>query len=206
MVVTLEAGDALYVPRGWGHEVLTTGDESIHVTFGFHRPTRHDVLRVALADAAAALAADPAMREHLAPAAPADLAFSAQAALQRALGGASRFFAAQQARACRPEEPSAGAALSLATPFFHCLREPAQGRLRVRLGAPEQDRHTELAIPLIAAPMIEALNRRGSLALEEAQGLSGLDAAGFSEVVEGLVRLGLLMSGAGGRVRDRPRA
>jgi Cupin superfamily protein len=45
---TLEAGDTLYVPRGWPHEAETSHVEALHLTIGLHPPTRMDALRVAL--------------------------------------------------------------------------------------------------------------------------------------------------------------
>jgi lysine-specific demethylase/histidyl-hydroxylase NO66 len=45
---TLEAGDTLYLPRGWPHEAATADDESLHLTIGVHPHTRLDALRMAL--------------------------------------------------------------------------------------------------------------------------------------------------------------
>jgi bifunctional lysine-specific demethylase and histidyl-hydroxylase NO66 len=45
---TLEAGDTLYLPRGWPHEATTSDDESLHITVGLHPQTRLDALRAAL--------------------------------------------------------------------------------------------------------------------------------------------------------------
>ena len=49
---TLEAGDTLYLPRGWPHEATTSQDESLHLTIGIHPPTRLDALRAALQSSA----------------------------------------------------------------------------------------------------------------------------------------------------------
>ena len=57
---TLEAGDVLYVPRGYFHEAATTSDPSIHLTLGLFVPTWIDVIRAALND----LYAVPEMREN----------------------------------------------------------------------------------------------------------------------------------------------
>jgi hypothetical protein len=46
--LTLEAGDTLYLPRGWPHEAVAQEDDSLHLTIGLHPPTRLDVLRAAL--------------------------------------------------------------------------------------------------------------------------------------------------------------
>jgi lysine-specific demethylase/histidyl-hydroxylase NO66 len=45
---TLEAGDTLYVPRGWPHEAETSHEEALHLTIGLHPPTRMEALRAAL--------------------------------------------------------------------------------------------------------------------------------------------------------------
>ena len=46
--LTLEAGDTLYLPRGWPHQAATAEGESLHLTVGLHPPTRLDALRQAL--------------------------------------------------------------------------------------------------------------------------------------------------------------
>ncbi|HWC25047.1 MAG TPA: cupin domain-containing protein [Solirubrobacteraceae bacterium] len=49
---TLEAGDTLYLPRGWPHEASAADAASLHVTVGLHPPTRLDALRAALSECA----------------------------------------------------------------------------------------------------------------------------------------------------------
>jgi hypothetical protein len=44
----LEAGDTLYLPRGWLHEALTSDTDSLHVTVGVNVVTQLDALRAAL--------------------------------------------------------------------------------------------------------------------------------------------------------------
>jgi hypothetical protein len=46
--VVLEAGDTLYLPRGWPHEAFTSDEQSLHLTVGLHPATRLDALRAAL--------------------------------------------------------------------------------------------------------------------------------------------------------------
>jgi ribosomal protein L16 Arg81 hydroxylase len=46
--VVLDAGDTLYVPRGWPHDASTSDSESLHLTIGLHPPTRLEALRAAL--------------------------------------------------------------------------------------------------------------------------------------------------------------
>ena len=58
---TLEAGQTLYLPRGWPHEATTSDDESMHVTIGLHPTTRMDALRMALESCAD----DPEFRRSL---------------------------------------------------------------------------------------------------------------------------------------------
>jgi bifunctional lysine-specific demethylase and histidyl-hydroxylase NO66 len=50
--VTLQAGDTLYLPRGWPHEASAADADSLHITVGLHPPTRIDALRAALAECA----------------------------------------------------------------------------------------------------------------------------------------------------------
>ena len=46
--ITLQAGDTLYLPRGWPHEATAADVDSLHVTVGLPPPTRMDALRAAL--------------------------------------------------------------------------------------------------------------------------------------------------------------
>jgi hypothetical protein len=48
--ITLQAGDTLYLPRGWPHEASAADSDSLHITVGLHPPARIDALRAALAD------------------------------------------------------------------------------------------------------------------------------------------------------------
>ena len=50
--ITLQAGDTLYLPRGWPHEATAADADSLHITVGLHPPTRIDALRSALSDCA----------------------------------------------------------------------------------------------------------------------------------------------------------
>jgi hypothetical protein len=50
--VTLEAGDTLYLPRGWPHEAVAADAHSLHITVGLHPQTRIDALRDALSECA----------------------------------------------------------------------------------------------------------------------------------------------------------
>jgi ribosomal protein L16 Arg81 hydroxylase len=48
--VVLESGDALYLPRGWLHEAVTSDDDSLHLTIGVTVTTWVDAFRAALVD------------------------------------------------------------------------------------------------------------------------------------------------------------
>jgi hypothetical protein len=50
--LTLQAGDTLYLPRGWPHEAVAADADSLHVTVGLHPATRLDALRAALDECA----------------------------------------------------------------------------------------------------------------------------------------------------------
>jgi ribosomal protein L16 Arg81 hydroxylase len=58
---TLEAGQTLYLPRGWPHEATTSDEESLHLTIGLHPTTRMDAMRTALESCAD----DPEFRRSL---------------------------------------------------------------------------------------------------------------------------------------------
>ena len=59
--VELEAGDCLYLPRGYVHAALTTDEHSVHLTVGVLSTTWYDVL----GDAVTLAAQDPAFRDAL---------------------------------------------------------------------------------------------------------------------------------------------
>ncbi|HZI17996.1 MAG TPA: cupin domain-containing protein [Pyrinomonadaceae bacterium] len=42
---TLEAGDLLYIPRGWWHVAMPLAEPTLHLTVGVHNRTGHDLLR-----------------------------------------------------------------------------------------------------------------------------------------------------------------
>ncbi|MEO6501934.1 MAG: cupin domain-containing protein [Jatrophihabitantaceae bacterium] len=50
--LTLQPGDALYLPRGFIHSATAQGETSIHLTVGVHPVTRHALLKHLLAEAA----------------------------------------------------------------------------------------------------------------------------------------------------------
>jgi lysine-specific demethylase/histidyl-hydroxylase NO66 len=59
--VTLEPGDALYLPRGYLHSATALGELSIHLTVGVHPINRYSLIRQLLASAAA----EPELRRSL---------------------------------------------------------------------------------------------------------------------------------------------
>ena len=50
--LVMEAGDTLYLPRGWPHEAAAADTDSLHITVGLHPTTRIDAVRDALNDCA----------------------------------------------------------------------------------------------------------------------------------------------------------
>ncbi|HET9508173.1 MAG TPA: cupin domain-containing protein [Gaiellaceae bacterium] len=84
--VTLRAGDTLYLPRGWLHQALTSGTDSLHITVGVNVRTWLDEARAALDDAGD----DVALRRAAAGEAPAlprlDRDTAAARARQRLVG------------------------------------------------------------------------------------------------------------------------
>ncbi|MGI8537521.1 MAG: cupin domain-containing protein [Mycobacteriales bacterium] len=65
--IELEAGDALYLPRGYVHAALTTDEHSVHLTIGVLTTTWYDVL----SDAVSLAGAEESFRDAL-PMQPAD--------------------------------------------------------------------------------------------------------------------------------------
>jgi hypothetical protein len=59
--LTLQPGDALYLPRGFIHSATALGETSIHLTVGVHPVTRHSLLKHLLAEAAG----EPSLRASL---------------------------------------------------------------------------------------------------------------------------------------------
>ena len=62
---TLEAGDCLYLPRGYLHSATAQGGVSTHLTIGVHSWTRHHLADEMLRAALARAAQDPAVRASL---------------------------------------------------------------------------------------------------------------------------------------------
>lgn len=58
--VVLQPGDCLYLPRGFLHSAIALSETSIHLTFGIHATTEHDVVR-SLLDAVL----DPTWRDSM---------------------------------------------------------------------------------------------------------------------------------------------
>jgi bifunctional lysine-specific demethylase and histidyl-hydroxylase NO66 len=77
--VELEAGDSLYLPRGYVHAAVTTDEHSVHLTVGVLSTTWNDVL----ADAVALAADDERFRDAL-PVSPASALDDVPAFLRRA--------------------------------------------------------------------------------------------------------------------------
>lgn len=77
--IELEAGDCLYLPRGYVHAALTTDEHSVHLTVGVLSTTWYDVL----GDAVTLAASDASFRDAL-PVQPLDALEDLPAFLQRA--------------------------------------------------------------------------------------------------------------------------
>ncbi len=77
--IELEAGDCLYLPRGYVHAALTTDEHSVHLTVGVLSTTWYDVLGDAVT-----LAAQDASFRHALPVHPLDALEDVPAFLQRA--------------------------------------------------------------------------------------------------------------------------
>jgi lysine-specific demethylase/histidyl-hydroxylase NO66 len=192
--VVLEAGDALYLPRGYVHAASTTDDPSVHLTVGVLSTTWYDVLQ----DALALAADDLAFRDALPPAGePVDV----EAFRQRALSwlaalpaGELQALVARRAARAVPVEPLGmlAAAETLRSLGPSSLVRPRQGLRwtlerrdgRVVLSLP--DRTVEL--PAVAeAPLRQLL--AGALRVDEVE---GLDLDGALVLVRRMLREGVV--------------
>jgi len=50
--ITMQAGDTLYLPRGWLHQAMTSATASLHLTVGINVATWRDAVRAAVDEAA----------------------------------------------------------------------------------------------------------------------------------------------------------
>jgi lysine-specific demethylase/histidyl-hydroxylase NO66 len=188
----LEAGQTLYLPRGWPHEATTSDDESLHLTVGIHPTTRMDALRMALDSCAddpefrRSLEADGRLPGHL---------------LDRL---AARLEPAEVAR--RARRRFAGSR----RPILHGQLDQVRDLERLTAGTPVERRPTvilelehdsghvqlvfegkEMRFPAKAAPAVEAIcGLPGPFTAADLPG--PLDEAGRVVLVRRLVREGLL--------------
>lgn len=189
-VVELEPGDLLYVPRGWGHRVCTTGDESVHVTFGFHLWSRHDALAVAAERALLRLEGRQDLRAHLDGSEAVDvLADLVQAAVRTELAQVVDEQAAHRARIQCPEADTAG--FELAVRHLHLIPDPVRGCVRVRLGTPRQDAVDELRVGPEEGCLLGLL-QAGRQSLSGLTAASGLGVEAVAAALEGLRAAGLV--------------
>ena len=200
-------GDVLYLPRGWIHSATALGGTSIHLTIGVAALTRHDVLREAVAQAAAASSLRSALPLGI------DLTDAATvgALLADVVQDLARFSAdagdAAQAQAVSGRlarrvragaEPIAPLATTAASAALHeattvSLRRGLDARLR-----PGQDR-AEVALLLpgktvtLPAEAADALAQILTGHTVQAGDLAGLDPASSLVVARRLVREGVLV-------------
>ncbi len=129
--VELEAGDCLYLPRGYVHAALTTDEHSVHLTVGVLSTTWYDVL----GDAVSLAAADPAFRDAL-PVPPAAALDDLPGFLQRAAAWLAALpaeqvrdlVAARLARSVPPEPVGLlASAAALAALDAHTALRPRRG-------------------------------------------------------------------------------
>jgi bifunctional lysine-specific demethylase and histidyl-hydroxylase NO66 len=188
----LEAGQTLYLPRGWPHEATTSGDESLHLTVGIHPTTRMDALRMALDSCAddpefrRSLAADGRLPGHLLEqlAARLEPAEVARRARLRFAGGRRPILHGQLDQVRDLERLSARTPVVRRPTVILELEHDSGGVRLVFEGK-------EMRFPAKAAPAMEAVC--GTSRAFTAADLPGpLDEAGRVVLVRRLVREGLL--------------
>ena len=209
--VTLEPGDALYLPRGFLHSAAALGELSIHLTVGVHPVTRHALAQQLLAEAAAepelrrslpmgADLANPAvLAEHLGAAVRSlsGYAEDADGALLRAV---AERVDADLSRTTRPGpiSPLAQlAALANLTPETELVLRPGlRASVRVGVGGTITLRFLDKSVDL---PAGEEAAVKAVLAAEPvtASTLPGLDATDGLELVRLLLTEAVLVPNAG---------
>lgn len=188
MVVELHPGDVLFVPRGWGHRVCTTGEQSVHITFGFHKPTHHDALSLAVKNVLAEVEALAESRAYSAESS-LDLDGLVRERLSAALASAQAFYADADVRL---GAPVAQDEYALKVRHFYIVREPVFGRARVELGQMRQDTSSSMHVSLDAADILDDFNRQGSWSAGALAEKSGRDVKLVERDLLEMVQKGLL--------------
>ena len=189
---TLEAGDTLYVPRGWPHEAETSHEEALHLTIGLHPPTRMDALRAALEGCAddvefrRNLGADGELPDHLVERLAGRLRPDevARRARRRFVTGRRPILHDQFAQLRALERLSVDSPLERRPTVIFEVERAATGAVIVFEGK-------ELRLPAKAAPAVDALaDSAGPISAAELPG--PLDEDGRLVLVRRLVREGFL--------------
>ncbi|MDQ1739207.1 MAG: bifunctional lysine-specific demethylase and histidyl-hydroxylase [Pseudonocardiales bacterium] len=201
--LTLQPGDALYLPRGFIHSATAQGETSIHLTVGVHPVTRHSLLEHLLAEAATEpslraslplggdLAAEARLADQLRETVQAFAAFAEEGRLPQVAGR----LADELAASTRPEpiEPMAQlAALAALTPSASFRLRPG---LRARLErGPDavlvKAIDTSLSLPPSVEPALELVLSGEPVS---AAALPGLDAEAALSLVRRLVTAAILV-------------
>jgi ribosomal protein L16 Arg81 hydroxylase len=189
---TLEAGDTLYVPRGWPHEAETSQEEALHLTIGLHPPTRMDALRAALEGCAddvefrRNLGADGELPDHLVERLAGRLRPDevARRARRRFVTGRRPILHDQFAQLRALERLSVDSPLERRPTVIFEVERAATGVVIVFEGK-------ELRLPAKAAPAVDALaDSAGPISAAELPG--PLDEDGRLVLIRRLVREGFL--------------
>ena len=198
--VELEAGDALYLPRGYVHAALTTDEHSVHLTVGVLSTTWYDVLT----DAVALAGAEEAFRDALPVQPVATLAADLPDFLRRAAAWLEQLPAAsvqevveRRLRRSVPTEPLGLLAQTAATRDL-----TASTALRPRRGLPVSTRvegervlldlpGRQVALPALAEPALRRL--LGGAATPADLLLGGLDQPGALVLARRMLREGVVV-------------
>jgi ribosomal protein L16 Arg81 hydroxylase len=198
--VALKAGDVMYLPRGWGHRVVTTGEESVHITFGFHALSEHELLDIALRQVKASLASDPHFRAYPSQGTE-DLAAEAGRRLTEAMEDARR---AHSQGSIRLSKPMDHARFTLQQRHFFAIPEPVRGRVRIerRTALDGQPMH-ELVSPE-AARVLDHFNRSPSWSAEELAQRMDIEMKLVDELLLELVQKDLILAPTTEKPHDHP--
>lgn len=188
--VELRTGDVLYLPRGWGHRVVTTGEESVHMTFGFHPKSEHDLLDIAMRQVREELAGDSRFRAY-AKETDSDLA---SLAARRLVAVMNDVRAAEHAGAHRITTAVDHCVFTVRPRHFYVISQPTLGQARIELGTVSQDHPEHVTVSLLAGVMMGMFNQQSGWSVGALAKKMSLDVKLIDELLLELVQKDLVLA------------
>lgn len=188
--VELHAGDVLYLPRGWGHRVITTGDESVHMTFGFHPKSELDLLDIAMRQVREELAGDHRFRAYVQPS---ETGLAAEAA-RRLVVAMEDARSADLAGSRRISADVDHSLYTLDCRHFYVIPQPSLGTARIELGTVAQDHTEHVTVSLLAGVVMGLFNQSSGWSADDLAKKLSLDMKLIGELLLELVQKDLVLA------------